>query len=73
MKNKEKRVHPTQKPLKVMRDLIEMCTDPTDLVADPFMGSGSTLVAAKQLGRPYCGCDFNPNYVGLTNQRLSEV
>src|SRR6185503_5535381 len=42
-------VHPTQKPLRVLRQLIEWATDPGDLVLDPFMGVGSTGVAAREL------------------------
>ena len=63
-------VHPTQKPLDVLRPLIEYSCPPGGTVLDPFMGSGSTGVAALQLGRKFIGIEINPDYVALARQRL---
>lgn len=51
--------HPTQKPVELLKYLIEKSTLPDELVLDPFMGSGSTCVAAKACGRRYVGIDPN--------------
>jgi site-specific DNA-methyltransferase (adenine-specific) len=71
MKHKEKRVHPTQKPVAVMKQIIETYSQENDLIMDCFCGSGSSLIAAKQLNRRYIGCDGQQAYVELTRQRLS--
>lgn len=63
-------LHPTQKPVRLMQALIELTTKPDHLVLDPFAGSGSTLVAAKNLGRRYLGFEANPDYVSVCNRRL---
>lgn len=52
--------YPTQKPLSLLRRLIEASSNPDDLVIDPFCGSGTTLVAAEQAGRRWAGCDDSP-------------
>lgn len=63
--------HPTQKPIRLMQALIELTTQPHQIVLDPFCGSGSTLVAAKRLGRHYLGFEMNADYVGIAEQRLT--
>lgn len=65
-------LHPTQKPVRLMQALIELTTKPNQLVLDPFAGSGSTLVAAKNLGRQYLGIEANPDYVVTTKKRLEK-
>ena len=62
--------HPSQKPMVLSERLIVGFTNPGDLVLDPFLGSGSFLVAAKKLGRDYLGIERDPNYVELANKRL---
>jgi adenine-specific DNA-methyltransferase len=54
--------HPTEKPLMTMMLLVEAFSNPGDLVLDPFVGSGTTAVAAKRLGRRYIGIDLEPVY-----------
>lgn len=54
--------HPTQKPLRVLRRLIEMASRPGDLIFDPFMGVGSTGVAAIEMGRRFLGGELEQNY-----------
>lgn len=68
---KESRLHPTQKPLKMMQALIELTTCEGHLVLDPFAGSGSTLVAAQLLGRRYMGFEAVPKYVDICKNRLA--
>ena len=69
---KESGLHPTQKPVRLMQALIELTTQPGQLVFDPFCGSGSTLVAAQSVGRHYLGCDLNPDYVEVARSRLEQ-
>ncbi len=62
--------HPTQKPEKLMAKLILASSDEGDLVFDPFVGSGTTAVAAKKLGRRYLGIEREPKYAALALKRL---
>ena len=66
------RHHPTQKPVKLMEEIIEKYTHPDDIIPDPFAGSGTTLVAAKQLGRKFLGFETEPKYVDICKQRLAQ-
>lgn len=69
---KEKwRGHPTQKPLNLMLWCIEHYS-PSDTILDPFMGSGTTLVAAKNLGRKAIGIEISEKYCEIAVQRLSQ-
>lgn len=65
--------HKTVKPVDVCRYLIALTTRENDLVLDPFAGSGTTLVAAKQIKRNFIGIDLNSEYVIIAKQRLSDV
>jgi len=66
--NTMKAAHPTQKPVALMLELLQVGGD---LVFDPFMGSGTTAVAADRLGRRWFGCDINPDYVGIAMERIA--
>jgi len=72
-KNSSSRVfHPTQKPLSQIKGFIEILSNPNDIVLDCFMGSGTTAVACKQLGRNFIGFEINPEYVKIANKRLAQ-
>ena len=68
---KEKRYHITQKPLGVMKWLIEKYCKPGDTILDPFCGSGSTLVAARELDHQFIGFDMVEHYVDISWMRLA--
>lgn len=65
--------HPTQKPEKLAARLILASCPPEGLVFDPFLGSGTTAVAAKKLGRRYLGVEINDEYCAWTEKRLEEA
>lgn len=62
--------HPTQKPLEIIERMIKASCPVGGVVFDPFMGSGTTAVAAKRLSRKYIGFEINPEYCDLIRQRL---
>jgi DNA modification methylase len=66
-------LHPTQKSTAVLKPLIRTFSKPGDTVLDPFAGSGSTLVAARELGRDYIGIDLDPQHHATATARLSET
>ena len=66
----ERSGYPTQKPLALLERIVELASSPGDLVLDPFCGSGTTLVAAKRLGRHWIGIDQNAAAVAIARRRL---
>ena len=64
--------HPCPKPEPLMGDLVTQFTDPGDLILDPFMGSGTTLVAAKRLGRKAIGIELEERYCEIAAKRLAQ-
>lgn len=65
--------HPTEKPLEVIRRIVEVSSDAGDLVVDPFMGSGTTAVAAKMTRRKFLGFEKSAEYVSMAEERLERV
>jgi len=65
--------HPAPFPVELPRRLIELYTEPGDVVLDPFMGSGSTAIAAVLAGRSYGGYELSAEYCGVAERRLSEL
>jgi site-specific DNA-methyltransferase (adenine-specific) len=66
------KLHPTQKPLSVLLPMVETFSTPGGLVLDPFSGSGSSLLAAKMLGRSYLGIELDPKYHAAATHRLAQ-
>lgn len=69
----ENTAHPTQKPEKLLAKLILASSNAGDTVLDPFLGSGSTSVTAKKLGRHYIGIELEPQYCQWAEQRLERA
>ena len=65
-------IHPTEKPVGLIEVLIGMSTDSGDLVVDPFAGSGSSIVAAQNLGRRGIGIELDEHYVDAARGRLAQ-
>lgn len=68
----EPHLHPTQKPVALMRWILERWTAPGDLILDPYMGSGPVAAAAYQLGRRYIGIELVPEYCQVAINRLAQ-
>ena len=65
--------HKSQKPIKLMAELIEKFSKDGNVIYDPFMGSGSTGVAAVRLGRGFVGREINPEYFAIAERRIAEA
>lgn len=63
--------HPSTKPLALMGEIVDLFTDPGDLILDPFAGSGTTGVACRMLGRRFIGWELSPAYHAIACRRLS--
>lgn len=70
--NEHEKIHPTQKPVELLVRLIELFTDPGDVVIDPVSGSGSTLIAAERLGRKAYGFEIKKDFWTKANAWLNE-
>lgn len=69
----EGKFHPTQKPLPLMKWCIEQLPKDCHTILDPFMGSGTTGVAAVKLGRKFIGIEIEPKYFEIAHRRISEA
>ena len=65
--------HPCQLPETVLERLILMTTDEEDIILDPFNGTGTTVIAAKRLGRKYIGIELDKHYVSIAEEKLQGV
>jgi len=65
--------HPCQLPVPLLERLLLMSSNEGDLVLDPFIGTGTTAIAAKRLGRRYIGIDIDQKYVDITSKKLKET
>ena len=70
--NNHPKLHMTQKPIRLMRELVTLFTDEGETVLDPFMGSGTTLLAAIQLGRKAIGIEIDPEYFDKASRRIKD-
>ena len=68
--NKYRDHHPCQLPIHLLERLILMSTEKDDIILDPFMGTGTTAIAAKRLGRNYIGFELDPNYTEISKNKL---
>jgi site-specific DNA-methyltransferase (adenine-specific) len=67
----EREDHPTQKPLEIIERMVLASCRPGGLVLDPFMGSGTTAVAASKHGRRFVGFEVNPEYCAMARRRVT--
>jgi site-specific DNA-methyltransferase (adenine-specific) len=67
------RLHPAVKPLTLIREWVELFTDPGEVILDPFAGSGTTGVACLQTGRRFLGVEISPEYAALAEARLRKA
>lgn len=65
--------HPTEKPRRLMAEIVADFTSPGQTILDPFMGSGTTGVAAVQLGRHFIGIELNPGYFDIACKRIDDA
>jgi DNA modification methylase len=72
-RGKERKNHPHQKPLVLLERIVEICSIAGNLILDPFVGSGTTMVAAKRLGRRYVGCDIDSKSIYIANERIESL
>ena len=70
---KRRNKHPCQLSIPLLERLILMTTDEDDIVLDPFIGTGTTAVAAKKMGRKYIGIEVDANYVNIAKKNIREV
>ena len=70
---KSKYGHPTEKPLEIIEKLILTASNEGDLIFDPFMGSGTTAVACKELNRNFIGCEIEAKYCEIAEKRLRKA
>ena len=68
--NTGNKLHPTQKPIAILKPFIESYSPVGGTVLDPFAGSGSTLLAAKMLGRKWLGVEMDAKYHAVASERL---
>ena len=66
-------MHPTEKPVSLMRELVSLFSNSGDLVCDPFMGSGTTGIASVKSGRKFLGVEINPIYFDLACRRIQKA
>ena len=65
--------HPTEKPKGVIARMIQNSSDVGDTILDPFMGSGTTGVACKELGRNFIGIEIEPKYFEIAQRRINQT
>ena len=73
MKEKETRYHPTQKPVKLFRQILDSYSNPGDIILDPFLGSGTTAVACVETGRHFIGIELEEKYCEIARRRVAEA
>ena len=64
--------HPAQKPIEMISDIISWCSEPREIILDPYLGSGTVIKASSQLGRIGLGYEINPEYEQVIQKRILE-
>ncbi|MBE3576087.1 MAG: site-specific DNA-methyltransferase [Limnochordales bacterium] len=70
---RDRDVHPCQLPLRLMERIVSLASDPGDVVFDGFMGTGSTALAARKLGRRFLGIEIDPAYIEIATAKLNRL
>jgi len=65
--------HPCQLPVPLLERIVLMSTDPGDVILDPFLGTGTTAISAKKLGRHFVGVDIDPEYAKIAMEKIEKV
>lgn len=73
MSEKKFGYHPTQKPIELLKRIVKFSSKENDLILDPFMGSGTTCVAAKSLQRRFIGIEINEEYYNIALRRIQSI
>ena len=71
--NSDKLSHPNEKPVELVKHIVQVLTNEHATILDCFMGSGTTAVACKQLNRNFIGFEIDPAYVEIANKRLNQT
>ena len=73
--SKQQNIHPTVKPLKLMEYLVKLTSmpNPDQIYLDPFLGSGTTAMAVKKLGKNWIGIEKEPEYIKIAEARIKAV
>lgn len=71
--NCKKGIHPAEKPLELIKKFVTVGSNKGDLIFDPFMGSGTTGAACKELERNFIGCEIDKNYFEIAKKRIDSV
>lgn len=67
------KLHPTEKPIELMKMYVENSSNENDLILDPFMGSGTTAIACKELNRNFIGIELDENYYKIACERINNT
>ncbi len=70
MKNKEHKIHPTQKPVALYKWILDTFAKPGDIILDTHVGSASSLIACESLGYKYVGFELSEDYYKMSRERL---
>ena len=68
-----KNIHDTEKPIELMKILIENSSKENEIVFDPFIGVGTTAIACKELNRQYVGCEIDKHYFNIAQERVKSI
>ena len=69
----EPKLHPTQKPVSLLSQILSKYTNETDLIFDPFIGSGTTAVSCEKMNRNYIGIEISPEYCEIARKRVQDA